>query len=221
MILDKIDKYLIEERDRKDLRLRSGLWSPSSFGRCFRYQYYNRLNEPKSNPLTTEVLRIFRMGNLIHDFFQGILKSEYQCEIMIKTDDTLGYADIVGIDEVVDIKSVRSFQFNLMKGIKDKKNRYKKIPYDFKKEKICEILQVTWYALNLNKPKGRLIFVNKDNLECVEYPFEVKYFEADLKEELAILNTFWNSKELPKAEPRCYNGKECDYCSYQTKCKGV
>jgi len=210
-VIEKIDKFLIEERDRKDLRLRSGLWSPSSFGRCYRYQYWNRLNEPKTNPIGAEILRIFRVGNLIHDFFQGILKNEYQCEVMIKTEDTLGYADMLSKDEVVDIKSVRSYQFKLMK---DKKKKY-----DFSIDKICEILQVTWYGLNIDKEKGRLIFVNKDSLDVIEYEFKIKDFEIKLKEELQILNNFWSIKKLPPALPRCYSMKECQYCGYQNKCE--
>ena len=220
-LLEKVDSFLVEERDNRDKRLRSGLWSPSSFGRCYRHQYWNRANELKSNPIKAETLRVFRIGNLIHDFFQSILKSEYQCEVMIKTNDTLGYADLVNVDEVVDIKSVRSFQFNLMKGIRDKKNKYKVILYNFKKEKTCEILQVSWYGLNLGKSKGRLVFVNKDSMDTVEYEFRIKDFEKELQEELDTLNGFWNTKKLPPALPRCYNGKECEYCVFQTKCQGI
>lgn len=221
MIQEKIDKHLLAQEEIKKNKIRSGKFSPSSLGRCYRMQYWNRLNEPKSNPLKAETLRIFAIGNLIHKFFQDILKENCLIEAKVETEDCLGFADIVGENEVVDIKSVRSFQFKLMKGIKDKKNHYKKIPYDFPKEKSCEILQVSYYAITLGKPKGRLIFVNKDSLEVVEYSFEVKNFEDRLKKELEVLRGYWVRKELPPPEPRVYNGKECEYCQYQTKCKGI
>jgi hypothetical protein len=206
-VIEKIDKFLLEEETKKQDRIRSGKWSPSSFGKCYRAQYWNRLNEPKTNPLEAQTLRVFRIGNLIHQFFQDILRKEYLCEVKVETNDVLGFADMVNIDEVIDIKSVRSFQFKLMKGKKDKQ-------YDFAVEKKDNILQVTYYGKELMRKKGRLIFVDKDSLDVIEYEFNITDFEKELQNELDILSEYWNKKELPPARPRCYNGKECSYCGY-------
>jgi CRISPR/Cas system-associated exonuclease Cas4 (RecB family) len=154
----------------------------------------------------------------MHKFIQDIVKGCYLVEVMIKTDDVLGYADLVSIDEVADIKTVRSYAFKLMKGKKEKNGQV--IPYDFKKDKKDNILQVVFYAKTLGKKKGRLVFIDKDSLDIIEYEFNIEEFEKELQEELDILNGFWNNKKLPPPFPRCYNGKECEYCGYQDKCKG-
>jgi hypothetical protein len=210
MIIEKIDKFLLEEQEKSSKRIRSGLWSPSSFGRCFRYQYWNRLNEPITNPVDAKTLRVFSIGKLFHNFFQNILKGEHQCEVMIKTEDSLGYADLVSIDEVADIKSVKSYSFKLMK---DKKKKF-----DFRADKMPEILQTTFYGKNLNKPKGRIIFVEKNNMDVIEFTFDIAEFIPMLDKELEILNNFWNAKVLPPNNPRCYGGNECSYCGFQDKC---
>ena len=213
-VLEKVDKLLLQEEEKKASRTRSGKWSPSSFGKCYRAQYWNRLNEPKTNPLEAKTLRIFKVGNLIHNFFQGILGMEYSSEVKVETENVLGFADLVNIEEVVDIKSVRSYQYKLMKDRKKK--------YDFKTEKKDNILQVAYYGKSLGKKRGRLIFVDKDSLDVIEFEFAISEFEKELQEELDILNGFWTKQKLPPAMPRCYNGKECSYCGYsiEDKCKG-
>lgn len=215
MIQEKLDKVLLAEDVKKSERVRSGKFSPSSFGRCYRYQYWNRLNEPKTNPIGAKTLRTFKIGVLIHQMLQDILKGEYSAEVKVETNEVLGFADLVGIDEVVDIKSVRSFQFKLMNGKKKK--------YDFATEKKENILQVTYYGKNLGKQKGRLVFVDKDGLDIIEYSFDIADFEKELEDELSTLNGYWVGKILPPAKPRCYNGKECHYCGYSVmeKCKEV
>lgn len=212
MIQAKVDSYLLLEESSKVARIRSGKWSPSSFGKCYRAQYWNRLNEPKTNPVGVEALRRFKLGNLIHKLYQDILKGEYIIEAKVETENCLGFADLVGQDEVVDIKSVRSFQYKLMQG--------KKKPYDFKEEKKDNILQVTFYGIYLGKSKGRLIFVDKDSLESIEFEFNIDEFRKKLEEELEMLNGYWKIQKLPPSLPRCYNGKECQYCSWMDKCKG-
>jgi len=211
MIQEQIDQFLLAEESKKADRIRSGKFSPSSFGRCYRMQYWNRLNEPKTNPINAKTLRVFRIGSLIHQMIQNILKGQYLSEVKIETNEVLGFADLVNIDEVIDIKSVRSFQFKLMKGMKKKK-------YDFRTEKKENILQVTYYGKELVRKKGRLVFIDKDSLDIIEFEFEIAEFEKELQDELDILNGFWNKKQLPPPIPRCYNGKECSYCGYLDKC---
>lgn len=218
IIAKKIDSILSKDNKKKEERVHSGLFKPSGFGRCYRYQYWQRMNEPASNPIGLEVLRIFKLGHLIHDFIQGTLKEEYQSEVLIKTNNALGYADLVGENEVIDVKSVRSFQFRLMNGVRDKKNKSKIIKYDFPAKKMEHILQLCWYALQLQKPYCRLVYVDKDSLDIIEVSFETKEFESKVVEELNTLNRYWTNKELPPAGPRCYDGKECEYCIYQDKC---
>ena len=203
-----IDNALIKEQEEKSKRVRSGKFSPSSFGRCFRYQFWNRKNEPQTNPPDVEALRRFKVGNIIHDYAQQFFPtSQREVKILVE-DDIIGFADIVLPNEVVDIKSCRSFEFKT----------FAKPDYDIKVGKSQNCLQVTSYALFLNKPQARLIFIEKDALDSKEFILKVAEWEETIKDELEILRGHWKNGSLPAPSPRAYGGKECNYCNFRDKC---
>ena len=211
-IQETIDQALKKEQDERGKKTRSGLWSPSSFGRCYRMQYWNRLNEPQTNPVDSRTLRIFRAGQLFHDFVQQFFP-EAQTEVKVNAEDVFGYADIVLSDEVVDIKSVHSYQFHYTS----------QSTFDITKEKYTNILQVLSYAYFLGKPKGRLVFVSKDDLCIEEHVFFVDKWRSEIEMELTCLRKLWDSKELPPPHPRAYGGEETyneckKYCCYKDLC---
>jgi len=203
-----IDNALIAEQELKSKRIRSGRFSPSSFGRCYRMQYWNRQNEPQTNPPDVEALRRFKVGNIIHDYMQSFFPTA-QREVMIKVeDDIIGFADIVLPDEVIDIKSCRTFEYKLML----------KKDYNIGISKQTNCLQVCSYAFFLNKPQARLIFIEKDALDSKEFILEVSEWKEQIMDELEILRGHWKNGSLPAPSPRAYSGKECNYCNYRDKC---
>lgn len=218
-ILGRIDQKLKEKQDARKDRVRSGKWSPSSFGRCYRNQYWNRKNEPQSNPPEARSLRIFEAGHLFHKFVQEIISQseEASIEVKIESEDTLGYADIVLKEEVADIKTQRSDAFHYMHTKS----------FNILSDKKEHVLQVLWYAVQLQKEWIRLVYVSKDDLLVEEYRVKVDdYLRGVLQNELAVLNGFWESATLPPALPRAYVNKdgksnECKYCAFLDKCKGV
>lgn len=202
-----IDKHLLKEQeDRKD-RVRSGKFSPSSFGRCFRLQYWNRMNESPTNPPNIRSLRVFKVGYLFHEFVQGFIPDK-DTEVKIETDDIIGFADIVTEDTVIDIKSQHSRGFWYMN----------KDTFDINVDKYANILQVMTYAYLLKKPKGQLVFISKDDLCMNEYVFYLEKWQPEVEKELSTLREYWDKGELPPAEPRAYKGKEGKYCQFQDKC---
>ena len=205
-IQQAIDKYLEKENEKE--RTPSGKISPSSLGRCFRYQYWKRLNEPVSDPLESRVLRVFAVGKLFHKFVQDIVGG--QVEVLIETEDEKGYADIVEANEVTDLKSVNSRKFSYL----DKLTKEQVI-----KEEYNNFLQGAWYGIRLNKPRFRLCFLSKDDFRTFEILEETKNWVVKVEQELDTLRGYWNSKTLPPAQPRCFNGKECQFCGFRTKCK--
>jgi len=208
-IQNLIDKAL-EPEERKP---RSGKWSPHAFGRCYRYQYWLRKNETPTDPPDKRVLRIFAVGKMFHNFVQDLIK-DTEKEVLCETDDVKGYADLVNTDEVIDIKSQHSFSFWHRK--KEENNIKEKLYPNW--------LQVMWYAKQLGKKRGRLVFVSKDDLCIQEYTQDLDdYWEGELTEELNKLRVYWEGNILPKPEPRAYKNakgefKECGYCSFKTKC---
>ena len=211
MITELIDKAL----ERKGDRIRSGKYSPSSLGRCYRNQFWNRLDEPISNPIDTRTERVFKAGDLFHNFVQDLIIKDHpeaQKEVLVKTPDFKGYADLVLSDEVIDIKSQHSKAFWYRSKLEWK---------DLEPKLYCNILQVVFYAYYLEKPKARLVFVSKDDLCIQEFPLEVEIWDKELMKEILALITIWEEQKLPPAIPRAYDGKECRWCLWRDKCNQI
>ncbi len=212
-IQELIDKALEVKEERK----RSGLYSPSSLGKCYRAQFFNRQDELQSNPVDARMMRVFKAGNLFHSFVQDVIiknHPEAQKEVLIETDDFKGYADLVLNEEVIDIKSQHSKAFWYRKDLTWNKLEIKLL---------CNILQVVFYAVNLNKQKARLVFVSKDDVSIQEYPIDVVKWEKTLKEEIEVLRDYWKRQVLPPARARAYPDKdgkfaECGFCGWQDTC---
>lgn len=213
MINELVEKYLLEERAKEESR--AGKIRPSRLGRCHRYQYWAREGIKESNPVPVEVLKIFKCGDIFHQFVQQVFPSE-QVEVEVFAPDIEGHADIVSEEEVIDIKSVRSYAFVKMS----------KKGYDVRVEKHENILQVMTYAWLLDKKVGRLVYINKDSLEIREFTFDMVEWVGKVLDELEVVRDYWKRKVLPPAIPRCYINKEgkslgCSYCVFRDSCKEV
>lgn len=227
--MSKSIQQLIDEALIKPDRERSGKFNPSKFGYCFRAQYWNRKNEPQSNPPDERGLRVFAAGQLFHDFVQGtIIRAQlylpvtreelYQKEVLVESEDIKGFADLVDKNEVIDIKSQHSKSFWYMAKYKND---------DIKKDKYANWLQVLYYARELKREFGRLVFVSKDDLCIQEYvqPLD-EYWLKEIERELDFLRGMWIMPRLPNAAPRCEPNKkkeywQCTYCNWKDKCKQI
>jgi len=210
----QLDSKLIEKQKEKRKKVRSGLMNPSSFGQCFRRQYWNRLNVVETDPPDIHGLRIFEAGNWNHVGFQSLF-SPTQCEVELTTDDVHGFADIVEDDGVTDLKTINSFQFT----------KFKKMTADqIEKEKPDYLLQIMTYADHFKKKYGRLVFINKETLETIEFVFETAKWHDRVHAEIDQNRNYWIKQELPTASPRLYKQKdgtfkECQYCGFCSKCE--
>ena len=220
-IVDIIDQSLLEEQKKRDQRVRSGKYSPSSFGRCYRYQYWNRKNEKPSDPIDVKTLRVFKVGNLFHDFIQRFFEKRMpintgkeivgytsNIEVKFETEDFIGFADIVLKDIIVDIKSIKSWGFK----------QFSKAGYNVVVDKESYILQLMAYVYFLGKNYGKLLFVEKDSLDIAEFDFKLDDWKELLLKEINKLKEIWKEDRIPEAQPRAYGGRECSYCIFRTKC---
>lgn len=223
----KTVQQLIDEALVRKLHQKSGKFSPSLFGRCYRLQYWNRKAEPQSNPPDKRTLRVFKAGNLFEQFVKGLIILEtittgekdgtnwIDCgKDPIECDDVKGFADLKCDNEVADVKSQHSKSFWWMTKSKD-----------IKKDKFTNWLQVMYYTRELGKKFGRLIYISKDDLCIQEYvqPLD-DYWLKQLNVELCALRYLWKKQELPPAVPRTFiqkdgSSKGCEYCQFQDKCK--
>lgn len=209
--MEMIKGLIMQDIRKKDeeykKKPRSGKWNPGKLGRCYRHQFYNRKNEPKSNPPDDKTLMLFRLGTMIHEDIQGLLPED-KVEVEVTKDDLHGFVDYVGEDFVVDFKSAGQWAFK-----KVSKAGYKP------EENMVNLFQVVAYAYLLGLPKAFLVYVSKDNYQMVEFEIKVKHWEDELEAELSILRGFWDQDRLPPPSPRAYNGKECNYCEWADHCQ--
>ena len=207
-----INEDLAKGQEERKTRERSGKFSPSSLGVCPRAQILNRANITQSNPPDERALRIFKCGNLFHDFVQGFIPDN-DCEVLCENDDFKGFADIVSADSVYDIKSVHSKSF--WYGKRD--------GYDIRKEKRHNWLQLAYYAWILKKKKIILVQISKDDMCISEHADFTDKWLDELQAEIDLLRWHWEKyttiKELPEAKP--INNWEGTYCNWKDYCKGV
>ena len=136
-----IDESLRKEQDKRKDYVRSGKYSPSMLGRCYRAQYLNRKNVAESEPLDERVLRTFKVGRLFEDFVVSVFAPGVK-QALVEDENFKGFADVnPDIDRVIEIKSVHSRSFWYM----DKPG------YDIDKAKEPNILQNLFYCLKLGK----------------------------------------------------------------------
>ena len=198
----------------------SGKWNPSSFGFCYRRQYWKRLGETETNPPDERTLRVFKVGNIFEDWVGSLIVAQnpqIKRQVLVEEEDVKGFADFVNIEEVADTKTMNSSGFHYLR----------KKDCDIRVEKENNWLQVMYYVKKLLKKSGRLVFISKDDLCIEEYVQPMnQYWEDKLRIELETLRGYWTRKELPKAQPRVYKHKdgsygECEYCQFSVngKCK--
>jgi len=206
------NEQLAKEQSERVNRERSGKFSPSSLGRCYRNQYWNRKNELITNPPDERSLRVMKCGSFFHWVIQkAVLGSSpnIQKEVLVEIDDFKGFADLVDydLDEVIDIKTIHSYGFKYLK------------QETIAEEKYTNWMQVMFYAWQLGKHWGKLVFVSKDDLRIDEYRLELdNYWKGELDMEITRLKYYWDSKTLPPAQPKAYNGKDCEYCNWLNLC---
>jgi len=205
-------------KERAVPRIRSGKFNPSSFGMCYRQQYWNRKNIPKTNPPDQRTFRVFKCGNIFEDFVANHLSGVAR-HIPCETNDIKGEADFVDDVCVYDTKSQHSKSFWYIKKCKD-----------IVKEKYHNWLQVMWYAAFLQKDFASLVIISKDDLCIWQHTLKLDdYWRREIWHELATLRCAWLNKKPPPALPRCdytYNKKtnefkywHCTYCGFLDLCK--
>ncbi len=209
LLKDDINKEIEKRKGRE----KSGKFSPSRMGRCLRFQYWQRMNEPETDPIPIEVYKKFRAGNIYHHDLQSLVENT---EVKFENDNFICFADHVAQNEVVDFKTVFSSQYRIMKTLTKQ---------ELIKDKTQYIMQLMAYCYFLEKPIGTLVFVNKDDYDILQLSVELSEYKDIIEKEISDLLDIWEKKELPPPIPRCYIKKktgipqECAYCNYRTKCK--
>lgn len=218
-VQNEIDAVLMV-RQEKDERKKTS-WSPTDLGKCLSGVYYKRLGIKPDKEPDGRKLRVFAVGKYSEDWVVSVLKEKHpeiqtQARIEIPEWDCTGYADAVLYDEILEFKTQHSKSFWYMTKGGGGAN-------------IQHRMQIWTYLKALNKERGRIIYISKDDNAIQEYPVFLNSEELAEKvaNEFVILNKAWKEQKPPEPAPAIIreNGKcklnwICSYCDTHKTCTG-
>ena len=223
--LSELVRKFVTKKTTRPLRGKNKKFSPSGFGKCYRRQYWARMEVPPTNGVSDEVSEMAEMGNLC-EFIYSLTCQGFESQVLIADGHFKGYADFEFEDRIEEAKSVTGSAFSSIK----------KDDFDLVGEKLSNGLQVSFYGKKKGKP-GVLVYISRDSLKIAScnitdddliFNFDKDKLKVCKKElgkewdelldvEIRTLVDFWEKGELPPAEPR--SDRECmNLCCYRDKC---
>jgi hypothetical protein len=227
---DWVDAFLSRrERERK-----VGVYHPSEVGHCLRELYF-AYTEPR--PWPKEKLRLFRAGDLVHEFVREVLANTsgirllgWEREFVIPC----GGFDIAGrADDLITIK-VEDYELGLPVDVpllvEVKSLGTPRFPIDSPPEGLEHlqapfpehVLQITPYMRAFHLDYGLIWYFRRDNLAdryfCVQYKPEL-FSQVVLR--FAELHDWLTVKKCPPPPEAKHNPDKkwrCRFCLYQDKC---
>lgn len=208
-----IDIHLKRERKPKQI----GRYYPSEIGSCIRKVWYSY-----KHPMDVESdkLKIFEVGNLIHNFIMDVMKNERNVDHLSFLDSEtpfkLEQKDFIisgRLDDVVIAKENKEMMIIEVKSVKDIRG--------VEKVDKTHAMQLQLYMHATGIHNGVVLYVDKTNLKTKS--FEIKY---DEKHSMDILVRFKNLHELLKKDvlpiDEFKQSKDtmwlCNMCEYRAKC---
>ena len=202
-IKDLLDNWLKNKQIKEALKHtqpEDNTYYASSAGSCPRKMYYSR-RYPQENDL--ELLKVFEMGNIVHEFIQDVIMKGGQHEVPIKLEDNgiivRGRLDCLYENELYELKSTKSIHF-----VKDKPNNH-------------HVMQLMLYMKQLGYKSGNLLYIEKNTLQMVEHT--VEYDDSIYNLAIALFRKAHqglSTNTLPVKECEAW---ECKFCNYQDKCQ--
>ncbi len=207
-----IDKYLYREHKPKEI----GRYYPSEVGNCLRKTWFS-YKYPQE--FDVDKLRVFEMGNILHEYVVKVFKSEKTPEVkLLKAEfpfqipiddfiisgriDDLLLLTIENKELLVEVKSTSHI------GWMDKPQPH-------------HAMQLQFYMHATNVREGALLYIEKNTLQSKVFsvPFEQNAADEAFAR-FKALHAFLKHDELPPAEAKLEKELNwfCNYCEYKTKC---
>ena len=207
-----IDQYLKRENYPK----RIGRYYPSEIGNCLRKIWYTYKRPKQFEP---EIIKVFQVGNMMHDFIVEVLKSEktpkvelLEAEMPIKVE----FPKFTVSGRVDDLMLVKESNEKILVEVKSCQHIE-----NIKKAKEHHKMQLMFYMYATKIYKGIILYIDKTNLKTKAFHIDFDEIEA-----MEILNRFWtlhkklSKDELPEPEAKKNEDKKwmCSYCEYKELC---
>ncbi len=207
-----VEDYLHREFHPKT----AGRYYPSEIGSCLRRVWFS-YTKPKETE--ADLVKIFHVGNILHDFVVDVLRSEKTKEVeLIASEfpfrvamkdfivsgrvDNLILVKLNNRKVLVEVKSCSSLKFT------DKPTR-------------SHVMQLQYYMHNIDVHNGILLYVEKNTLKSKV--FTIKYDEKEaekIAQRFVQLHESLIKNEIPDPESRMLKDMKwmCRGCPYREEC---
>ena len=210
-----IDKYLHRESRPKT----PGRYYPSEVGGCMRKVWFSYKKPKKTEP---DLLKIFEVGNILHEFMTQVMKSEKTSEVELLDSEIpfkLDLGDFIVSGRVDGMFLVRENGKVVLLEVKTTKNvDWTKQPQESHK------MQLQLYMHSLGVKSGILLYIQKDNLKSKSFPMEYDEKEAgDIISRFRKLHEHIKNDTVPEAEAKTREEMKwlCNYCDYADECSSA
>lgn len=208
-----VDGFLEREHRPKGV----GRYYPSEIGSCLRKTWYSYKFPKEIEP---GLLRIFEMGNILHDFVVEVLKSEKTPDVELLESEFPVKKEMEGFTisgRVDNLLLLKQSGKNVLVEVKSTSNVDR-----VKGPQISHVRQLQFYMLATGVHNGALLYIDKRNLESKVFSVPFSETEADdVLERFKSLHSHLTGKKVPPAEAK--GDKRiawmCNYCEYSDKCE--
>lgn len=207
-----ISKYLRRELKTKTI----GRYYPSEAGACVRKAWYS-YKFPKETE--EELIKIFEVGNMFHDFIVDVLKSEKNPEVELLKEEMpfqVEVDDFIVSGRIDDLVLITMSGKSVLVEVKSTKS----IAYTKKPNKSHE-MQLQIYMHFTGVHNGMVLYLEKNTLQSKA--FTVDYDKAVAEkamERFRHLHNFLKEDKLPEPEAKLKADERwmCSYCNYKQEC---
>lgn len=207
-----IDNHLKREHKTKGI----GRYYPSEIGMCLRKTWYSYKFPMEMKP---DLLKIFEVGNIMHDFVVHVLKSEKNPHVqLLKSEfpfqETIDDFTISGrIDNLLLIKASGKEILVEVKSTGDIGFVREAAPHN--------VVQLQLYMHLVGVHNGILLYIDKKNLQSKVFVVDYKKEEAEkILERFKLLHGALTEDKMPEPEARSASKTlwMCRFCEYRDKC---
>jgi len=207
------ENYFFREDRKKEL----GRYYPSEIGNCLRKTWYSYNHPRKTDP---NLIRIFELGNMIHELVAKILKSDKNPEIELLEEETSfkqveeeftisgRIDDLILVKEnnakvLVEVKSAKSIDY-----VNEPSPQYED--------------QLQYYMHVTGVHSGIILYIDKTNLKSKTFVVQYEKEKAEkVVRRFRFLHDHLKQGKLPFAEAKIEPKKNfmCRFCEYADKCE--
>tara|TARA_Y100000310_G_scaffold186269_1_gene186395 strand:- start:49889 stop:50566 length:678 start_codon:yes stop_codon:yes gene_type:complete len=209
---DLISNFLRREPRQKEI----GRYYPSECGSCLRKVWYS-YKHPKE--LDIETIKVFQMGNLVHDFVSDVMKSEKNPQVDLIGAEIPFKLEIDGMIISGRVDNIITLNIDNRKYLVEVKST-KSMEY-LSKPDDSYVLQLQLYMYHKGIHHGIILYIEKNTLKTkiFEIDYNLNVAEEAINRFRALHQHLSNDKLIqPEARIDRTMNWMCKFCHYRDQC---